>query len=972
MQIVDAGTAAPRRRVLGLILTLLATSAAAHAQTSADVVIHAADAVEVRGTWQRVADTTAASGARFWQPNANAPKIAAPLAAPQHYFDVQFRADSGRAYRLWVRSKADGNYWGNDSVHLQFSGSVDASGASVYRIGTTSATTVVREDCSGCAFRGWGWQDNEYGNLALGPEIRFAQSGLQTVRVQAREDGTSIDQIVLSSATWLTTAPGAKNDDTTIHPKSVAPPPSPSTTLAFTAQSLEGLGAYDAVAAVDLNGDGRRDVAGAFSEANTISSALNSGNRAFRAGFAAEYSMTASTPARLVPADFNGDGKADLLEFDARGNAAAIFFGEGTGGFSTTPAQMPFAERVSDVAAADFTGDGILDLAVIERDTGNVVAHAGRGDGTFAFVSFAAAGATPSEIVPGDFDGDRRQDVAVRCGTIVAVLYGDGTGRFERTSVINLPALAIGAADLDDDGYSDLAIGWGRVALHVLYGATPGFTGGTNATTSEMPGAQIAGRGITFGDMNGDAQVDVVVTHSNTSDVDIMSTFAVLANSGTRGFTAGENFAKVGPLPAVVADMDGDGRPDVLSPTGSAGASIYWNDPAQGNRAPVADAGQDVTVVDQDQATVQLDGRGSRDADGHAIEYVWTGQDGTRLWGPRVRPFPHGGYLPGTYTFTLTVDDLEGGKSSDTVTVTIQRPGSVGNRPPVASVSVSLDGVWPYEMQFQDMPDPQTGMVSTSTDPDGDTLTCEWRNAAGDIVTTACGWDTNTAPPLGPGTHTFTLTVRDGRGGESSATASVTVTNFEEIVIAGSGYKELVRGTEWEEFEDPDAVHLVVRDRDAGVPKVTAPLAAPASYVEYGFVADPTLEYKLWIRLKAQNNYWGNDSIWVQFGDATDAAGTPVFRDGTTSGLAVNLEECSGCGISGWGWRDDAWGAPGVMSSTSLRFPAGGVQSLRIQTREDGVSVDTIVLSARKYKTTRPGAVKNDATRIPMTAFWGS
>jgi hypothetical protein len=275
-------------------------------------------------------------------------------------------------------------------------------------------------------------------------------------------------------------------------------------------------------------------------------------------------------------------------------------------------------------------------------------------------------------------------------------------------------------------------------------------------------------------------------------------------------------------------------------------------------------------------------------------------------------------------------------------------------------------------MQFQDMPDPQTSMFSSSTDPDGDTLTCEWRNAAGQLVTTNCGWDTATSPALRPGTHTFTLTVRDGRGGESSATASVTVTHVEEIVIAGSGYKELVQGTEWEEFEEPDAVHLVVRDLDGGAPKVNAPLASPASYVDYGFVADPTLEYKLWIRVKAQNNYWGNDSIWVQFGGATDAAGNAMFRNGTTSGLAVNLEECNGCGVSGWGWRDDAWGASGVMSSTYLRFPAGGVQSLRIQTREDGASLDTIVLSARKYKTTRPGAVKNDATRIPMTAFWGS
>ena len=96
-----------------------------------------------------------------------------------------------------------------------------------------------------------------------------------------------------------------------------------------------------------------------------------------------------------------------------------------------------------------------------------------------------------------------------------------------------------------------------------------------------------------------------------------------------------------------------------------------------------------------------------------------------------------------------------------------------------------------------------------------------------------------------------------------------------------------------------------------------------------------------------------------------------MFRTGTTSGLAVNLEECSGCGLSGWGWRDDAWGARGIASTTLLRFPTGGLQRLRIQTREDGVSVDQIVLSAVKYKTARPGAVKDDATTLQMTAEWG-
>lgn len=102
---------------------------------------------------------------------------------------------------------------------MQFSGSVNDTGAPLFRIGTTSSTVVNLEDCSGCGLSGWGWQDNGWGIGVLGPEIRFATSGAQTIRVQAREDGFSIDQIVLSAGRFFHTAPGALKNDTTIQPQ---------------------------------------------------------------------------------------------------------------------------------------------------------------------------------------------------------------------------------------------------------------------------------------------------------------------------------------------------------------------------------------------------------------------------------------------------------------------------------------------------------------------------------------------------------------------------------------------------------------------------------------------------------------------------------------------------------------------------------------------------------------------------------
>ena len=149
------------------------------------------------------------------QPDAAMPKITTPLASPANYFELTFAADANTPYRLWLRARAGGDSYNNDSVYVQFSGSVTSSGAPVNRIGTTEAAAVVMEDCAGCGLGGWGWQDNGYGAGVLGPVMYFT-GGLQTIRVQGREDGISIDQIVLSPDTYLTTSPGTTKRDATI------------------------------------------------------------------------------------------------------------------------------------------------------------------------------------------------------------------------------------------------------------------------------------------------------------------------------------------------------------------------------------------------------------------------------------------------------------------------------------------------------------------------------------------------------------------------------------------------------------------------------------------------------------------------------------------------------------------------------------------------------------------------------------
>ena len=185
-----------------------------------DVVIYGGRAV-ITGTGFVVSpDPTAAGGQALASIDSGTPKIVTALAAPITYAELEFVAEAGRPYRLWLRGRADADYWGNDSVHVQFSDAVDDAGVPAFRIGTTDSAVVNLEDCSGCDIQDWGWQDNGWGVSVLGPEIYFAVSGSQTLRIQNREDGLAIDQILLSPGTYLDRPPGALKQDATILPES--------------------------------------------------------------------------------------------------------------------------------------------------------------------------------------------------------------------------------------------------------------------------------------------------------------------------------------------------------------------------------------------------------------------------------------------------------------------------------------------------------------------------------------------------------------------------------------------------------------------------------------------------------------------------------------------------------------------------------------------------------------------------------
>lgn len=192
--------------------------APAAAAGSDDIVLYPSDVTRMNGAWSRAASADGADGEVMKSPDRRF-TAAQPLANPKHYFEVSFDASANTAYHVWLRLRATGNASTNDSVWVQFSDALNQADAPLWRIGSASALLVNLESCDGCGMSGWGWQDGAWwtGNDAI---VRFSTSGRRTLRIQTREDGVEIDQIVLSSASYFSASPGTLINDTTIVSKS--------------------------------------------------------------------------------------------------------------------------------------------------------------------------------------------------------------------------------------------------------------------------------------------------------------------------------------------------------------------------------------------------------------------------------------------------------------------------------------------------------------------------------------------------------------------------------------------------------------------------------------------------------------------------------------------------------------------------------------------------------------------------------
>jgi FG-GAP-like repeat len=347
----------------------------------------------------------------------------------------------------------------------------------------------------------------------------------------------------------------------------------------------------------DLNGDGHLDIATATASMTDdqllVLPGLGDGSFA--------PALAQAMPGTLMPldvalADFDLDGQLDaaVLQLDLASPtfvAVTTLLGHGDGSF-TAHGVAPCSAHANGLEVADLDADGRPDLAVADEDSqtsgngGGLDVLLGTGDGGFLPAAGYDLGGSTTNIAAADLDDDGDLDLGlgqqlqlkagmeefelVMTGLGIALNRGDGSFPSGLDAPLGAPACDVAAADLDGDGDADLvATRKGGPSLSGLAYALASHDahGLQLAPPVSVPGPTNA-RHVAAADLDGDGRADLVLE----SDLSGGSLSILRNDSAAPGappsFTPWLPLGPAGLDDLQLADLDGDGSPDVLAQSG--------------------------------------------------------------------------------------------------------------------------------------------------------------------------------------------------------------------------------------------------------------------------------------------------------------------------------------------------------------------------------------------------------------------
>ncbi|MEU2505742.1 FG-GAP-like repeat-containing protein [Streptomyces sp. NPDC007863] len=216
--------------------------------------------------------------------------------------------------------------------------------------------------------------------------------------------------------------------------------------------------------AADFNGDSVSDLLARHDPTGTLKIWFGRGDGTFTSakdltGGWQNYSQT-------VAGDFTGDGKADIMaryegpaDANVPQNTLRLWVNRGDGTFGAA-SNVTGGWNFTQTAAADFDGNGKDDL--IARDAnGNLKIWAGRGDGTFGAAAQLTAGWNFAQTVAADFNEDGEADIIARDpATNTLKMWTHNAGGYFNSAVTVTGgwnfSQTTAAADIDGDGKGDI------------------------------------------------------------------------------------------------------------------------------------------------------------------------------------------------------------------------------------------------------------------------------------------------------------------------------------------------------------------------------------------------------------------------------------------------------------------------------------------------------------------------------------